>query len=237
MGSKLLLFCMVSICYVCSGFAQNLDAVLELHRTAVGEQSLAAMRSVQVEMIEREGAATPRIYHITKKRPNKVRKETVSKDHRFVMVFDGEEGQVLESWKEDSLRELTVQEQALLEIESTIGSPLQLGEFDGHDLFWLGTETIGSQEFVVIRMTFYDNYFVDFYIDRADYLLYKYVVYADLSAKVDFEYFYKDYKKLGAFVLPYSFEKRRKGENTIYYTIKDIVFGAGAADTLFVLVR
>ncbi|UXP33802.1 hypothetical protein N6H18_07555 [Reichenbachiella agarivorans] len=235
MGSKLILFLGCLLLISGSGHAQSVEEVLQRHFAAVGEESLAPMRSVHIEMIERDGSGNTRIYQITKKRPNKIRKETEVKGFRYVAVFDGEYGQVLEGWLEDSIRDLSVQEQAVLEIESAIGSPLQLGSLPDHEISSMGFPQIAGQRYAKLRLTFYDNYFVDFYLDQQTHMIYKYVVFDEKSEKVAYELFYANYKNLGGFVLPYSFEKRIDDYNKVSYSMKDIVFGAGAANSLFSL--
>jgi hypothetical protein len=215
--------------------AQSLDQILSNHYNAMGEENLEAIRSVEMELIERSVMGNQRIYKIAKKRPGKIRKETVVRGMTYLELYDGNKGLIMESWNNDSVRETNPQEQALLEIESTIGSPLKLGAKEGHELELLGVENLADKKYSVLRLTFYDNYMVDFYVDQSSQLIYKYIAYKDLSEEVDFQYFYKDFKRLGSFVLPYSYEKRKKGQETIYYTVQDLVFGSGASDSLYVL--
>lgn len=220
----------------CQGYApcaQTLEQVLSNHYNAMGEEILADIRSVEMEVLERTVVGNERLYKVAKKRPNKIRKETVVHEMSYMELYDGTQGMIVESWNEDSIREPSPQEQALLEIESAIGSPLKLAETDGHELELLGVEPIADKKYSVLRMTFYENYFVDFYIDQSSQLIYKYVTYKDLSTEVDFQYFYKDFKRLGGFVLPYSYEKRKTGEETVYYVTRDLVFGSGASDDLY----
>ncbi|MCV9388717.1 hypothetical protein [Reichenbachiella ulvae] len=235
MNSKFFFFVVVSLSCL-TARAQSLEQVLSNHYNAMGEEILVSIRSVEMELVERSVMGNERLYKIAKKRPNKIREEIVAMDSMtYIAVYDGVEGYVYESWKEDSVREMTIKEQALLEIESAIGSPLRLADLDGHQLSLLGVENIGSKRYSVLRMTFYESYFIDFYVEQSSQLLYKYIAYEDQEENVDYEYFYKDFKRLGGFVLPYSFEKRKKGEETVYYSVQDLVFGSGASDDLYAL--
>ncbi|PIB33952.1 hypothetical protein BFP72_00140 [Reichenbachiella sp. 5M10] len=216
-----------------SAQSQRLEDVVDRHFTAVGEDVLNTMRSVEVEMVERIETSGERVYVITKKRPNKVRKQIEVRGYDYIAVFDGDAGQVMEGWSTDSIRDLTIKEQALLEIESAIGSPLSLAWLPDHRLEWIDEVMLAGLRYAQVRMYFESGYYVDFFIDQTTYYLYKYVVYGDLNEEVDYEYFYSNFKRLGGFVLPYSFEKRKRGERTVYYTIRDMVFGGGVAESMF----
>lgn len=212
---------------------QNLEAVLESHFEAIGQENLMAMRSILMEAREMEGFSSGKKYTITKKYPNKIRIEGKWQDQTYVKAFDGTRAWTIAPWTGVHTSQLmTDRERNIFLIDVGIGSPLyDYGLGDTFEL--LGSERADDANHYVIRASVTSGFYVDYLVDKKDYLIHLARVYEEEDVdKVAYEIIYKNYKNLGGVSIPFGFEKRMERRVTSI-VIDDIVFGQGAPNSIF----
>jgi len=212
---------------------QNLEAVLERHFEAIGQENLMAMRSILMEVREMEGFSSGKKYTITKKYPNKIRIEGKWQDQTYVKAFDGTRAWTIAPWTGVHTSQLmTDRERNIFLIDVGIGSPL----YDyglGNTFELLGSERADDANHYVIRASMTSGFYVDYLVDKKDYLIHLARVYEEEDVdKVAYEVIYKNYKNLGGVSIPFGFEKRMERRVTSI-VIDDIVFGQGAPNSIF----
>lgn len=212
---------------------QNLEAVLERHFEAIGQENLMAMRSILMEAREMEGFSSGKKYTITKKYPNKILVEGKWQDQTYVKAFDGTRAWTIAPWTGVHTSQLmTDRERNIFLIDVGIGSPL----YDyglGNTFELLGSERADDANHYVIRASMTSGFYVDYLVNKKDYLIHLARVYEEEDVdKVAYEVIYKNYKNLGGVSIPFGFEKRMERRVTSI-VIDDIVFGQGAPNSLF----
>lgn len=212
---------------------QNLETILERHFEAIGQENLVAMRSIAMEVRELEGFSSGRHYTITKKYPNKIRLEGMWQEQAYVKAFDGARAWTIAPWTGVHAAQLmTDRERDLFLIDVGIGSPLYNYGL-GNTLELTGSERADDANHYVIRCTTNTGFYVDYLVNKNDYMIHLARVYEeDQAGKVAYEVIYKNYKNLGGVSIPFGFEKRIERRVTSI-VIDDIVFGQGAPNNIF----
>lgn len=213
--------------------SQNLEHILERHFEALGQENLIAMRSIMLEAREMEGFSSGKKYSITKKYPNKIRLEGKWQEQLYVKAFDGTRAWTIAPWTGvHSAQLMTDRERDLFLLDAGIGSPLYDYGLD-NTLNLIGSERADDANHYVIRSTMPSGFFVDYLVDKKDYLIHLARVYDEEGlGKIAFEIIFKNYKNLGGVSIPFGFEKRSDRRVTSI-VIDDIVFGQGAPNSIF----
>lgn len=213
--------------------AQNLDKILEAHFAALGQENLMSMRSIFMEVREVDGFSGGKKYQIKKKAPNKIRVEGEWQEQVYVNAFDGNTAWTIAPWTGVHAAQLmTNRERDLLLMNAGIGSPL----YDyglGNSLELIGSERSDDASHYVIRSTMPSGFYVDYLINKKDYLLHLARIYQeDQPEKMEKEVIFKNYKNLGGVSVPFGFENRN-GRSVSDIIVDDIIFGQGAPNSIF----
>ncbi|MFY0625422.1 MAG: hypothetical protein JXR07_03940 [Reichenbachiella sp.] len=227
---SILFYCLFSF----SANAQDINVILKRHFQAIGQSSFESIRSVSLEVTEVDGFGKGRKYELIKKRPNKLSQRGVANGNEFVITFNGRNALTWQPNQDSSFRKLNQREENLLHIQSTIGSPLVLGQKKDFYLEIHRSAYVDRRSAYVFRLDFPDGLFVEFFVDKKDFLIKKLITYTDNTAEeVDVEINYSNFKKLGSFVFPYKMERIHGTDPVIDIIVGEIAVGVGAANELF----
>jgi hypothetical protein len=215
--------------------SQSIESVLKRHYEAMGQTAQEGIRSLKMDVTEVDGFGKGQRYELIKKRPYRIRKKGEQIGEPFVTGFDGKSAW---TWRPDSESKPILLDSAklnLLWIESVIGSPLALGDRPGFSMELTGSANIDRKSNYVIRLFMPDHYYVDFYIDKKDYLLKKMVTFKDLfTSEVDLQIYFDNYKRLGPYLFAYKMQRQiDENEPPVDIIIGEIAVGVGADNSIF----
>ncbi|UXX80083.1 hypothetical protein N7E81_03050 [Reichenbachiella carrageenanivorans] len=214
--------------------AQDLDKILTRHFEAVGQEQILSMRTISMDMREMNGFSKTKEYTVTKKAPSKIIIEGVWKEQRYVSAYDGVRAWTIAPWTGVQVAQLmTEREKALLLLDVGLGSPLYNYAGLDQELTLIGSEYAQDKSHYVIRVTRPSGFYVDYLLNKKTYMVHLVRIYKeDNVEEVEKEVIFKNYKKLGAFSMPFEFENRIDRSAT-HVIVDDIVFGQGAPSSLF----
>ena len=217
------------------GYGQTLDEVLDKHDAAIGQEALVGMRSLLLQVREVNGFGGGKKYEVIKKHPNRIRIEGKWEGKTYIDAFDGTRAWTISPWTGvHSAQLMTTREREHLFLNLPMGSPLSRTTKTDRAFSLIGLKNIAGDKHHVVRCTFASGYFADFFIDAKTYLIFKRTTYFnDDVTQIESELYFKKYKKLGAFTLPFGYENRSSRNDSYDIIIDDIVIGYGAPQSLF----
>ena len=151
-----------------SSEGQTLEVILARHHDAIGKEGLENIRSVILEIKERNELGQEKIYSITKKRPEKIRVEGIWEGQKYISAFDGVRAWTIAPWTGVSIPQLmTEMEKEELMLNAHIDSPLLFEDDYDKQLDLIRGVILGEDEYHVVRMTLPSGKWVDFFINKS----------------------------------------------------------------------
>lgn len=214
---------------------QTLDEVLDKHYAAIGQTQLISMRSLMLQVREVNGFGGGKKYQVIKKHPNRIRIEGIWEDKAYVDGFDGQRAWTISPWTGiHSAQLMTDHEQENLLLQLPMGSPLSKSTKMERVYALIGYKNIAGDGHHIVRCTLPSGYFADYFIDAKTYLIFKRITYFNHNEnQIDSELYFKKYKTLGEFTLPFGYENRSSRNDSYDIIIDDIVVGYGAPQSTF----
>lgn len=213
--------------------AQTVDQILQNHFEASGQEKLSNVRSVRssgkaIQM----GTELPFLQ--VQKRPDQIYLELDIQGDRMIQAYNGREGWSVEPWLGSEPRELKGPELNNLKQMAGVDSDLVGWREKGHELDFVGRESSGSSEYLILELTKEKDEIYRFYIDSGSWLIHKMAMYSGFEGNnVEGETIMSDYRRVGGISLPFRIEIRYGGETLMTNIIDEVEFDGISEENYF----
>jgi outer membrane lipoprotein-sorting protein len=209
--------------------AEDLERVLAAHYEARGGlERLREVESLSMTGVNRFQDQEISVRYLAK-RPNLLRMESSSPHMGMIRAFDGERAWQALSQPGQPLRLVPISEQDALEVfrESDFDGPLVDYEDKGHEIEFLGTDTLNEREVYRLRLTEALGPTDTYYLDAETYLVVlKATNVAVEGGHIAFHMYYDDFREVDGVVYPFRTTVTSEGQTIFVGTINEMELNA-----------
>jgi len=219
-------------------FAQTADEIVSKYVTTIGGMAkIDAVKSLRrTGKFTGGGGFEARIVE-TKKRPNMIRQEFSLQGMTGVTAYDGKSGWKIVPWQGKKDPEpLGEQEMKTIVDDSDFDGPLVNYQAKGNKVEYVGTEPVEGTDAYKLKVTLKNGDIFYYYMDTDYYVPIKIETKRFVRGEErEFETSLGDYKEVGGWYQPYSFETNAKGSpNKQKITIEKVELNVPLDDSVFV---
>ena len=205
--------------------AEELERLLERHYEARGGlEQLREVQSLKMTGTNRFQEQEISVKYLAK-RPNLLRMESSSPQMGMIRAFDGERPWQAVSGPGASLRTVPMNEQDALEVirESDFDGPLVDYEEKGHQIEYLGAETLGEREAHLLRVAEAAGVTDTYYLDAKTFLVVlKAIDVAVEGGQIAFHIYYDEFREVDGVVFPSRTTATSDGQTVFVGTMSEI---------------
>ena len=219
-------------------FAQTADEIVSKYVTTIGGMAkIDAVKSLRrTGKFTGGGGFEARIVE-AKKRPNMIRQEFSLQGMTGVTAYDGKSGWKIVPWQGKKDPEpLGEQEMKTIVDDSDFDGPLVNYQAKGNKVEYVGTEPVEGTDAYKLKVTLKNGDIFYYYMDTDYYVPIKIETKRFVRGEErEFETSLGDYKEVGGWYQPYSFETNAKGSpNKQKITIEKVELNVPLDDSVFV---
>lgn len=219
--------------------AQSLDEVLNNYYEAIGGQQawldINSMRATGRAMV---GPGVEAPFVMMQKRPKMFRLEFTFQGMTGIQAYDGETAWALMPFMGKTEAEKMPEEDAQdFAQQADIEGALINYDEKGHQVEYLGTETVQGTETHKLKVTLKDGDVNYYYLDSEYYVPIMVTSEREVRGVMqEFEMILSDYKEVGGLMIPHSMEQRMQGQpQGQTYMIDEVELNVEVADSVFTM--
>jgi outer membrane lipoprotein-sorting protein len=171
---------------------------------------------------------------VSKKEPNKMRKDIEIMGMVITQAYDGETAWGVHM-QTGNAEEMEAQQAAEMKRQSLPIISLLYPEKYGFSFDYKGKEKIEDKDYFVIEETYPDGFKATLYVDTETYLIYKTKAktMSPMGYEVESEQFTSDYKKVDGMIIAHSMVSFIEGEEYIIINVTSVKINTGLEDSFF----
>ncbi len=218
--------------------AQTLEEVLALNRQARGgpekHEPMSRWKMTGKIVATTQGVEMPMT--VWRKRPDKMRVETVLQDKIIVQAFDGKTAWWIMPFHSAAAQEMPAEQAGTFAEQAVFVDPFAAGGEKGQALELLGREEMDGVPVFHLKRTRADGRKIDHFLDAASGLELK----SSRTVKMGesealAEILYGDYRPAGGLVMPFAIENRLDGRTQVRMTFDEIEIDPVMDDAMFAM--
>ena len=223
-GITIIVFAFFSLCSAAL-VAEELERILERHYEARGGlERLREVQSLKMTGTNRFQDQEISVEYLAK-RPNLLRMESSSPQMDLIRGFDGKRPWQVISAPGTPSQTVTMNEQDAREVirESDFDGPLVDYEEKGHEIEYLGAETLGEREVYLLRVTEAAGVTDTYYLDAETFLVgVKEIDVAVEGGNIAFHIYYDDFREVDGVLFPFRTTGTSDGQTVFVGTLSEI---------------
>ncbi len=203
----------------------EVDEILDRHYEALGGlENLGRLETLSIKGVNRFQEQEISVRYLAK-RPNLLRMDSESPEIKVVRVFDGERAwqAIKQPGAPKQVTEMEGQEAVELVRESDFDGPLVDYKEKGHEIAFLGRETVQDREAYKLTLVEERGARETYYIDAESYQVVKKA--ADVSTRTGeilFEMYYDDFREVDGLMFPFETAVYSDGETVFTGVIEEV---------------